>query len=372
MRIGIMLRSLDEKGGIGVYTANIVRELLDLNSGDEFVLFYRNGSNLGRFSVYANVTEVIVSAGNKAIWDQIKIPVAAKKHKIDVLFHPKFTVPLFGKFKKVMVLHGADWFIPEHAKYYKKTDVRYIKIFMPWYIRKADAVLSVSELTTLNFNRKLKVKTGKIQTVYFAPGRQFRKVEDPYTLNKIRAKYQLPKKFIFSLSKYGVGGGNRKNIDQVFAAYQKYFENSSQKIPLVIGGKDCEKYRSDFNIPEHGYGASIRFPGWLDQHDLPAIYSMAEFFLYPSNVEAFPIPITEAMACGTPIITSDANGLCELAGDSAVYVDPGSSDSIKNAILKLEQDQGIKKELSNKSLQRSKIFDWTKCAQRTLEILKSC
>ena len=96
MRIGIMLRSFDEKGGVGVYTRNIVKELLQLDRKNEYALFYANPSNIGRYSYYSNVSEHWVRGSNKATWDQIAIPRACRRENIDVLFHPKFTVPFLA------------------------------------------------------------------------------------------------------------------------------------------------------------------------------------------------------------------------------------------------------------------------------------
>ncbi len=366
MRIGMMLRTLDERQGIGVYTRFLVEELLAIDRNNHYLLFYRNPSNLGRFAHYPNVTERVVKSVNKALWDQVAIPLACWQEKVDVVFHPKFTVPLLAPCKTVMVLHGADWFIPEHAKYYKALDVKYIKLMMPLYCRRASAIVSVSQLTTDNFNRILKLPPGKVKTVYFGAAKHFGPVEDRMILQKIRDRYNLPDQFILTLSKYG--GGNRKNIGQIFKAYQKYHGETRHK--LVVGGKDCYKFKSDYGIPEDGFGGDILFPGWIDQKDLPAFYTLADLYLYPSNLEAFPIPITEARACGTPIVTSNVNGLEEIAGDAALLVNPDDPDEIAAAMSRVLSDLNLQKTLAARGLQRSKLFSWGKCARETLEIIQ--
>jgi glycosyltransferase involved in cell wall biosynthesis len=139
---------------------------------------------------------------------------------------------------------------------------------------------------------------------------------------------------------------------------------------LVIGGKDCHLFREIYNLPEDGYSKDILFPGWIDQADLPAVYSQADLFLYPSNLEAFPIPITEAMVCGTPIITSNVNGLVEIAGDAAVFVDPRDAEAIADAISQVLDDGVLQEKLSKKGLARSVQFSWDQCAAKTLNILE--
>lgn len=367
MRIGMMLRALEEKGGVGVYARYITHELLAIDRKNDYVLYYRDQSHLGCFGPYDNVTERVIEGTNKAVWDQIRIPLACRRDHVDVLFHPKFTVPLLAPCKTVMVLHGAGWFIPEFEKFWTPLDLRYIKTVMPLYCKKATAILSVSQLTTDIFNQRFNLPPGKVRTVYFAPGRQFRPVKDEAILAAVQRRYDLPDQFIFTLSKYP--GGDRKNIDGVLKAYALTQGRTAHK--LVVGGKDCERFREDYRIPEDGYGKDILFPGYIAQEDLPAVYSLADLYLYPSNMEAFPIPITEALACGTPIVTSNLNGLKEIAGDAALRVDARDPEAIAAAITRVLTDAALRASLAQKALARSQRYSWDTCARETLHILES-
>jgi glycosyltransferase involved in cell wall biosynthesis len=368
MRVGIMLRTFDEKGGVGVYTRNIVKELLQLDKNNEYILFYANSANLGLFSHHENVRAVWVRGRNKAAWDQVAIPRACRMEKVDVIFHPKFTVPLFAPCKAVMAVHGADWLIPEQAQFYSWWDVKYMQMMLPLYFSKSSAVISVSQETTDNFNRILRLPDGKIQTIYFAPARHFKQVTDLATLQQVRARYQLPYKFILTLTKRK--GGGRKNLGQVFKAYACYHKRTRTPHKLVIGGKDCHLFRDEYAIPTEGYGKDILFPGWIDQMDMPAVFSLADLYLYPSNLEAFPIPLTEAMACGTPILTSNVNGLKEIAGDAALLIDPSDTELIANGMARILSDSGLRESLSRKGLERSSLFSWDICAKSTLAVLE--
>ena len=363
-----MLRSIDENGGVGVYTRNIVRELLQLDQNNEYILFYANPSNLGLFSHHNNVREVWVRGRNKATWDQVAIPSACRTEKVDVIFHPKFTVPLFAPCKAVMVVHGADWLIPEQAQFYSWWDVLYMRVMLPFYFRKSSAVISVSQETTDNFNRILKLDAGKIQTIYFAPARQFKRVTDPAILEQVRARYQLPEKFILTLTKRM--GGDRKNLGKIFQAYARYHERTKTPHKLVIGGKDCHLFGEEYAVLRKAYGKDILFPGWIDQMDLPAVFSLADLYLYPSKLEAFPIPLTEAMACGTPILTSNVNGLKEIAGDAALLIDPNDTEQIVSGMTQILSTPELRELLSCKGLERSTLFSWDRCAKSTLTLLE--
>jgi glycosyltransferase involved in cell wall biosynthesis len=370
MRIGIMLRAYEEAGGIGVYARNVMRELLAIDQKNHYVLFFRDPKYSGTFAGRSNVSERVVKGKNKIIWDQVLIPLACRREKLDVIFHPKFTVPFFAPCKAVMVVHGADWFIPEQAQYYPWLDVQYIRTIMPLYFKKAAVVISVSQLTTDNFYQVLNLPQGKVKTVYFGPARNFKRISDKSVLADVRARYQLPENFILTLTKRQ-GGDRRKNLGMVFKAFEAYHQSVPNPAKLIVGGKDCYLYRDEYRIPNEGYGKDIMFPGWIAQEDLPAVYSLAGLYLYPSNLEAFPIPITEAMACGTPIITSNTNGLEEIAGDAALLVDPRDPSMISDAMRQVLSSPELQGKLSEKGLARSSTFTWDQCARKTLGILES-
>jgi glycosyltransferase involved in cell wall biosynthesis len=361
-----MLRTLDEKGGIAVYSRNLVETLLDVDSRNEYVLLYRGRAHLGTYADRPNVIEHALPARSKAIWDQWLVPLACRRLGVDMILHPKFTVPLLAHVPTAMVLHGADWFLPDAAHFYGRLDRIYMRLFMPLYLRRSAVALSVSQLTTDDFNRVFALPPDKVKTVYFGPARHFRRITDPAAIAAVRDRYGLPERFIFTLSK--IGGGERKNIRGLLDAFARLHGRIPHK--LVVGGKDCERFRSDYGIPDDGWGRDVVFPGYLDQQDLPAVYSAADIYVYPSNQEAFPIPLTEAMACGTPIITSRANGLEEIAGDAALLVDPRDPGEIAAAIERVLGDPNLARQLADAGTERSRTFSWETCARTTLRILE--
>jgi glycosyltransferase involved in cell wall biosynthesis len=366
MRIGVMLRSLDEKGGVGVYTHGILEALLERDRRNEYVLFYRSASNLGRYADRPNVSERVVRAPQTTLWDQVAIPLACRRERVDVVFHPKFTVPLLAPCPSVMVVHGADWFIPGQREFYGRLDRAQIRLLMPLYFRRAARVISVAELTKQDFERVFALPPSKVRTIYFAPARHFGRVEDPEVLHRVRERYQLPERFILTLTKRG--GGERKNFRGVIEAFRRYHGTTAHR--LVVGGKDCVRFRDDYGIPETGWGTDVLFPGWIDQQDLPAVYSLADLYLYPSNLEAFPIPLTEAMACGTPVVTSDRNGLLEIAAGAALHADADDPDAICDGMRRVLTDPVLAASLTSAGLERSRRFSWDRCGRETLEVLE--
>lgn len=365
-----MMRSADEVGGISVYARNIVEELLKIDQVNQYILFYKTDKHLGRYKAFSNCEEIFLPGGSKAIWDQIKIPRAAKKENVDLIFNPKFTVPLFTRCKTVMVVHGADWFIPPFDEVYNSLDVFYIKNVMPMYLRKADFVTSVSDYSTDGFVAAFPWLKDKIQTVYFGPHTNFKVIDDSEKLESVRARYDLPEEFILTVIRYDHGTKNtRKNFPAMAEAFAKYKKmGGSEK--FVVVGRDCDMYGRENDLAGMGIENDVIFPGLVDQEDLPAFYNLAKLYLYPTIIEAFPIPTTEAMACGCPIVTSNSTGLKELTEGVSVAVEPTDTDAIAGAIRKVLSSPELQQQMREKGLERSTIFSWEKCARETLEVFE--
>lgn len=154
---------------------------------------------------------------------------------------------------------------------------------------------------------------------------------------------------------------------EAFALYKKM----GGKEKFVVVGRDCYRYGEEHDLEYLNIKDDILFPGLVPQADLPAFYSLAKLCLYPTIIEAFPIPTTEAMACGCPIVTSNGTGLEELTHDVSLAVDPLNSQAIADAMKKVLGDESLQMEMRKKGFKRSKIFSWEKCARETLEIFNS-
>jgi len=370
MRIAIMMRSADEAGGIGVYARNIVEELLKLDHENEYILLYKSDKHLGRYSKFSHCQEVFVPGGNKAIWDQLTIPKAAKKAKADLIFNPKFTVPLFTSCKTVMVVHGADWFVPPYDEVYTTIDNFYIKRVMPLYFRKADYISSVSDYSTDGFVNAFPWCKDKIKTIYFGPNKIFKRISDAKLLETVSAKYNLPEDFILTVIRYDPGSRNtRKNFKGMAEAYSLY-KKMGGKEKFVVVGRDCDRYAEEHDLKALGIEDDLIFTGLVPQLDLPVFYSLAKLYLYTTIIEAFPIPTTEAMICGCPIVTSNGTGLEELTHGVSLAVDPLNSQAIADAVNKVLSDENLQQEMREKGFERSKIFSWEKCAVETLKIFR--
>ncbi len=361
MKIGVMLRSIDERQGIGIYSRNLMDAMLARDRENEYVLFYRTPAFLGRYAACPNVRETLVTAPNKFLWDQVMIPREARRERLDVIFHTKFTVPFLTRCKTVMTIHGASWFV--HPELYRKLDIAYVRAMMPRYCRKATAILSNSALTTRDFVRCVGVPPAKLHTVPLGTSREFRKIEDPGILRSVRERYGLPEPFILSVVKYDP----RKNFGNLIAAFRRLRKRIACK--LVVVGIGCEKYAGEYRLDEDGTLDDVTFLGWIEHTDLPAIYNLATCLFFPSVYEEFGIPSCEAMACGCPPVVSNTGALPENVGDAGLTVDPFDPQAMAATLERICTDEKLHAELSKKCLERARLFTWERCAEMTLQAL---
>lgn len=362
MRIGIMLRAYDRPGGIGIYSRNIVKHLLNTDRDNHYILVYNNKAHLGTYRDIENVDEVFVPPSNPMIWDQWLVPKVMKKWGADLIFNTKFSVPLLTKAKRIMVLHGASWFV--HPELYAKSDIFYVRKAMPIYCKKADFLISNSDLTTQDFIRILRVPETKIATVRLAAGDEFHPISDSQILENVRTKYQLPGRFILTVTSYDP----RKNFSTLLKAFQ-HCRNEAD-VHLVVVGKDCYRYATDFDLKGRELENVVHFPGWIAQEDLPAIYSLADVFAFPSVYEEFGIPVVEAISCGCPVVSSNTGAIPELMEGSALLSDPFDYQALSENLLQILLSNSLAERHRKLGLEKAKNFSWSKAAQRTLAIFR--
>jgi glycosyltransferase involved in cell wall biosynthesis len=358
MRIGVMLRTYEDRQGIGIYCRNLMDALLPLDSRNSYVLYYRNPQLIGTYSRFPQVTEKVVSAPSKVLWDQVQIPLAARKDHLDLIFHPKFTVPFVTRRKTAMTIHGASWFV--HPELYDPLGIAYIKAFMPLYCRKADLILSNSRLTTDDFIRILKVPPEKIATIPLGTNRNFKVIDDRPALDAYRQRHNLPEKFLVSVIRYDP----RKNFKNLIAAFRLLRKRTPCK--LVVTGIGCEKYREEYRLEEDGTADDVQFLGWVEPSELPLLYTLAHGLFFPSVYEEFGIPVCEAMACGCPPVVSQTGALPEVAGDAGLIVDPFNPATMADALERLWTNPALRADLVHRCLARAAEFTWDRCAQDTL------
>jgi glycosyltransferase involved in cell wall biosynthesis len=257
-------------------------------------------------------------------------------------------------------LHGSEWFvIPEH---FLRHDRWYFNAFVPLYCRHADGFVAVSNAVKDDVVKHVGVDPRKVFPIHngFDPG-LFKPVHDPERLRLVREKYRLPEKFILWCGQIE----SRKNVARLLRAFAKISNEVPHK--LVLAGEQRWSTQAELQVMhELHLEDRVYFPGWIEHGDLPAVYSLADLFSFPSLYEGFGIPLIEAMACGCPIVTADTCAPPEVLDGSGCLVNPLDVDDIAAGMKRVLLDPSLRAEMIDKGLARSKAFSWDQCAKQLL------
>lgn len=356
MKIGIPIFDLVNTihlSGVEKYTYNLLVNMIKLDSNNNFIIYQGFRQEPGRFSEFKTrrVIQRFLPRQMRAI--------AFGMDRLNILHLPVYfdNIPYLKNGKNILTIHDlVPLFNPEISMeglsdYYNRLKNELYKI---------DMFIAVSEHTKKDIMKYLDVPEHKIRVIYEAADESYKPVKDH---SGIKKKYGLDK-FILSVGTLEP----RKNIPNLIKAFGKL---NRRDYKLVITGKKGWKYEEIFRLVESlGLGDRIKFLGYILDEELPALYSAAELFVYPSLYEGFGLPPLEAMACGTPVIVSNRSSLPEVVGDAGILIDPEDTDGIAEAMEKILQQPSLRKELSEKGLQQAKKFSWSKCASETIELYK--
>ena len=234
--------------------------------------------------------------------------------------------------------------------------------------RRADAIITVSESARADIVRSYKVDPARVRVVYEAAAPAFTRVRDPERLAQVRRRYGLAERIILYVGTIEP----RKNLPTLIDAFSRQLQAGALSHQLVCVGPYGWMSRGiGERIDTEGLDHAIRFTGYVPFEDLPALYSLAEMFAYPSMYEGFGLPVVEAMACGVPVITGPASALTEVGSHAVHHVDRLDADRLGEALIDLAHDEGRRARMSAAGLTRAKEFSWDRAARESLEIYRS-
>jgi glycosyltransferase involved in cell wall biosynthesis len=364
MRIAVMMRHATEDGGTGTYTRELVQRLLRQGSDVDFDLLLDDPAHMGEWDGYANARPVVLKANGRLAWDQWAVPTYCNAAKVDVIFNPKHSMPMLATAPCVFVLHGADWFVvPEN---YGRGLRAYQAVALPLYLRKAAYTISVSEESRQRLIARYPFCGACSGTVHHGVSPRFAPVTDRRHLEEVRMRYALPERFVLYLGLIY----RQKNAAGLLEAFRQLLPSIPHD--LVLAGRPAFGGERDLGLlNDPALAERVHRPGWIAEEDLPALLSLAELFAFPSHYEGFGIPLLEAMACGTPVVTSTGGACPEVVGDAALTADPADPGMIARAMHQVLTDPFLAQELSRRGIERATLFNWETAAARTLTVLSA-
>ena len=255
--------------------------------------------------------------------------------------------------------------IPSSDTFYQRFGNYYRRFIVPHSVKKSKAIITVSEFEKTRILNRLKIEDDKIHVIYNGVSPIFNTARNVTKEENVVAKYQLPKEYILFLGNTSV----RKNPVRVIEAYLLYLTQDKNPYPIVTPGLNRE-FITDI-LKKHNqlkYDYLFITPGYIDRGDLPTLYSLSKLFLFPSLAEGFGMPVIEAMASGTPVITSNTSSLPEISGAAAHLVNPLNVQEIAHSINYILSNWEVQQNLINLGKIQASKFDWKITAEKTLEL----
>ena len=366
MRIGIEAQRIfrTNKHGMDYVVLEEIKELQKSDVRNEYFVFVAPGEDR---CLKDSKNVHIIEIGNNfyPLWEQFSLPRAVNQLNLDMLHCTSNTAPIRCKVPLILTLHDIIFLEPRdksNKSFYQDMGWRYRRFVVPRILKKCKRIITVSDFEYNNIITKLQIPEEKMVMIYNGYNKWFRPVEDT---ELIYQQYIEEPGYFFFL-------GNtdpKKNTERTLIAYSKYLEMSDVKRKLLMADLDKE-YLEDIiernhidNIRDH-----IVMPGYIKNADLPYIYNNAFAFLYTSLRESFGIPLLEAMACGTPVITSSTSSMPEIGGPDVIMVNPQNANEITEKMLLLEKDKALYQKQKDIGIIRAQQFSWEYTAEQLLMV----
>ena len=366
MRIGIEAQRIFRKNkhGMDYVVLEEIKELQKSDTRNEYFVFVAPGEDRC-LQDSKNVHIIQIGSNFYPLWEQFSLPRAVNQLNLDMLHCTSNTAPIRCKIPLILTLHDIIFLEPRdksNKSFYQDMGWRYRRFVVPRILKKCKRIITVSEFELNNIISKLDISEEKMVMIYNGYNEWFRPVEDT---ELIYQQYIEEPGYFFFL-------GNtdpKKNTERTLIAYSKYLEQSDVKRKLLMADLDrgyLEEIinRNDIgNIRDH-----IVIPGYIKNADLPYIYNNAFAFLYTSLRESFGIPLLEAMACGTPVITSNTSSMPEIGGPEVIMVNPQNVQEITEKMLLLEKDEALYQKQKEIGIIRAQQFSWKYTAEQLLTV----
>ena len=273
-------------------------------------------------------------------------------------------VPL-GRIPSVLTIHDVVYLT--HPEWHLPLNRYFLRVAMPVFARRARAIIAVSEYTRRQVVELLPVDPARVHVVYEAADPRFRPVRDPAALAEVCARYRLRRPFILFVGAIEP----RKNLPLLLRAFAGLCQEPDFRHQLVIAGGKGWLYDEVYTTAERlNLGERLRFAGFVADEDLPALYSAADLFAHPAHFEGFGLTPLEAMACGTPVVASDATSLPEVVGEGGLLVPPHDERAWAEALRRVAHDRALHDRLAAQGLEQAARFSWQETARRTVEVYR--
>jgi glycosyltransferase involved in cell wall biosynthesis len=351
--------------GVGYYTEHLLHHLAQEGPEEELVVI----SNRPVDTTRPLPPRVAVRSAPwrlpRMAWMQTLAPRMLREIHADIAHFTNGMLPITSPVPTVVTIH--DMSLTMYPRYHPPRRVLLNRPLVDLAARRADAIITVSQSAKRDIMRLYGLPAGRVHVVHEAAAPSFQRVTGAEELERVRRQYALPARFILYVGTIEP----RKNLPKLIEGFAKRRESGDLPHELVCVGpygwlsRDIEELIDRLHVED-----AVHFPGYVPFGDLPALYSLAEMFVFPSLYEGFGLPVIEAMACGVPVVTGHVPALMEVAGGAVELVEQLDAESLGDVMVALARNSDRRHELSRLGLERAKAFSWQRAARETLDVYR--
>lgn len=365
--------AFEQSGGIGRYVRELTAALATVDEANDYRLFV-SGAASGALppapAAHFQWRATAISPRWLArIWQRAKLPLPVELFigKVELFHATDFVLPYtLPSTRTLLTVHDLSFVrVPQAAS---PTLKAYLDAVVPRSVERADHVLADSAATKDDLIEMYKTPADKITVLYSGVDQRFRRVSDRRALDSTRSKYGLTGlRYVLSVGTVQP----RKNYSRVIRALAEVRASGLDLHYAIAGGQGWLQEEMQRTIAATGMEDFVHLLGYVDDGDLPALYSESRIFLMPSLYEGFGLPILEAMACGVPVVTSNISSLPEVAGDAAILIDPMDTAALRDAILAVETDSPLSEQLVENGYRQAERFNWRRSAAQLMSVYRN-
>ena len=353
--------------GNETYAVNLVEALAEVDPENRYTVYVTKPAAYARFAGrWPHVSARRTLPHTPLIRIPLTLSAELRRRPVDLL-HVQYTAPPLAPCAVVATIHDLSF---EHLpETFKRRSRAQLRLTVRRTARHAAHLIAPSEFTRRDLLATYGLSPERVSVVPLAAAEMFRPVEDPAEVERVKRRYGIAGDYVLAVGSIQP----RKNLARLIEAYSLLRRaRGSVKLPqLVLVGKKAWLYGETLRgVEQRGLADSVVITGYVSEADLPALYTGALCFAYPSVFEGFGLPPLEAMRCGTPVLTGDRTSLPEVVGDAALTADPYDAGSISDALARLVGDEALRADLSARGLRRARLFDWRDTARMTLEVYR--
>jgi len=350
--------------GIGTYVRNLLRHLSRLDSTTEYVVLCRGEDCEGIDSLGENFRAVSEPAPAYSVSEQFRVPLHLRREGIELFHATHYVLPPLVRCKSVVTIHDCIHLrFPQYLP--NKLGYAYARSALWIATHRSNRILTVSEASKRDILKYFRVPPGKIDVIYNAIDERFNEPPTDEEIARVRERYQLNDPFVL----YAGNIKPHKNLERLIEAFHMLRRGPLEHLKMLIIGDEISKYATlrravhKYKLHQH-----VRFFGFVPDKTLAVLYRLAGVFVFPSLYEGFGLPPLEAMASGTPVVTSNVSSLPEVVGDAALLIDPYQPEAIADAMRRALLEPGLREELRRRGLLRVQEFSWERSIRRVREI----